>query len=515
MLQRSSDHQVTIQPVLGDFVKNVDADFGEGPYALGGRRHHVRLSPEDLSTHVLFLGTTGSGKTNAIRHLLRAVRAEMSSDDVMVIFDTKGDYLREFYNPGKDVVLAHRKLENHGPLRGTVLYEHWNLLGEILADDPEFRKETIAEVTRTMFDDAVQESKDPFFPRAAQEVTAAVMDGMLRGPDAHPTNADLLRNLRDYDETMEILRHYPDLTYAEWFIKDRDRQAQGVVSTMHLTLAELFTGQFALPGDFSIRDFVRKRGGGTVFLEYDIRSGRVLSPIFRMLFDLAIKESLSREKPKGNVYFVIDEFGLLPRLQHVDDGISFGRELGVKFVVGSQNVNQVVEAYGKERAASILSNFGTLFAFRLNDKESRDLVTNRFGEFCRRIDLPSDPCPRIAVPTDYDRAGHRGHTHLDARSPQLHRMPTCMGPASLRVRVRPYAHVDLRRPSDADVQLDRGGLPHGVVRLVLGRWPLGRQRRGLRRGRGIRITVGWGRASGGCLRNGLPERARGGVTRRY
>ncbi len=41
--------------------------------------------------------------------------------------------------------------------------------------------------------------------------------------------------------------------------------------------------------------------------------------------------------------------------------------LGLKFLVGTQNVNQVRNAYGGEAGASILSGFGTVFAFRLMD----------------------------------------------------------------------------------------------------------------------------------------------------
>ena len=76
-------------------------------------------------------------------------------------------------------------------------------------------------------------------------------------------------------------------------------------------------------------------------------------------------------KVPDNFYFVLDEFALLPRLSHIGDGINFGRELGLQFLVATQNVNQVFHGYPRRGGESILSGFGTVLAFRLADEASR------------------------------------------------------------------------------------------------------------------------------------------------
>jgi hypothetical protein len=48
-------------------------------------------------------------------------------------------------------------------------------------------------------------------------------------------------------------------------------------------------------------------------------------------------------------------------------------------------VNQVLRGYGPEIGESILSGFGTLFAFRLVDDASRSLVRQRFGANRKQI----------------------------------------------------------------------------------------------------------------------------------
>ena len=71
---------------------------------------------------------------------------------------------------------------------------------------------------------------------------------------------------------------------------------------------------------------------------------------------------------------------MLPQLDHIDDGINFGRSLGAKFFVGIQNINQVIAAYGEDVGRSMLSGFGTTFALRINDGVSRDFIKNLAGK---------------------------------------------------------------------------------------------------------------------------------------
>ena len=80
------------------------------------------------------------------------------------------------------------------------------------------------------------------------------------------------------------------------------------------------------------------------------------------------------------MYFVTDEFALIPNLQHVDDAVNFGRSLGVKFMIGIQNVDQVFDNYKEERARSLLSGFLTSVAFRVNDAHSKEFIRDLHGE---------------------------------------------------------------------------------------------------------------------------------------
>ncbi len=54
-------------------------------------------------------------------------------------------------------------------------------------------------------------------------------------------------------------------------------------------------------------------------------------------------------------------------------------------MVGAQNVPQIYNAYDQDVGNSILSGFGTVIAFRLMDRVSRELVSERFGANRKQI----------------------------------------------------------------------------------------------------------------------------------
>ena len=201
--------------------------------------------------------------------------------------------------------------------------------------------------------------------------------------DERKNNASLLRMLQTLtsERMKKLLMRYPDFMGMIPYIQDpRSGQTLGVISELQSATRELFIGNFAKNGSISMRNLVRQKGGKVVFVEYDLGIGGVLTPIYRLLFDLAIKEALCRRRNEGKVYFVMDEFSLLPQLNHIDDGVNFGRSLGTSFIVGAQNVGQIYDAYGEDRGGSLLSGFSTTVCFRLNDGKSREFFKELNGK---------------------------------------------------------------------------------------------------------------------------------------
>jgi hypothetical protein len=347
--------------------------------------HHGRLWFDSayLSRHILFLGGIGTGKSNAMYQLLDPLRRSAGRDDVFVIFDTKGDFLERFYRDG-DAVISSTPGQDRGGVK-------WNLFSDLLEQDTHERGEQIHEIASTVFGEALDQAGDNiFFAMAARDIFAAVVEAMSRQGQIF-SNADIRSQLElPAEDLLELLdvENNPHLAGVARYLEG-DRRPEDILAFLQQTLNKSFSGVFRLPGAFSVRNFIRGKGGRALFIEYDIASGSRLLPVYRVLIDLAIKEALGlgRAKSRGNVFFVLDEFALLPHLGHISNGINFGRSLGLKFMVGTQNVNQVLKAYGAESGASILSGFGSVLAFRLMDDASRELVRQRFGTNRKQVTI--------------------------------------------------------------------------------------------------------------------------------
>ena len=53
------------------------------------------LNQDILSKHILMIGGTGCGKTNVYYHIVDQIKRRLTPNDVMIIFDTKGDYYED------------------------------------------------------------------------------------------------------------------------------------------------------------------------------------------------------------------------------------------------------------------------------------------------------------------------------------------------------------------------------------------------------------------------------------
>jgi len=340
--------------------------------APNGTDIYVPLDDEILSRHILFLGGIGTGKTTSILQVLRQI--QLGENDIMIIFDAKGDFLHKdscLYRPDIDIVIS-----NDDTATG-----YWNIFGEI--ERGRRMQGNIVEIGKTLFHEKLEKTNQLFFPNAAKDLFCAVLTHFIR--TGQPCNNQALKAFLDSSPTQKIremlLQHDDFKSMVSYIFDDRSSQTQGVISELQQMSREIFLENFAEKGDISMRELVRNKGGKRVFIEYDLSIGNMLSPVYSLLYDMAIKEALGRkEGERGNVYFITDEFSLIPKLQHVDDAVNFGRGLGVKFMIGIQNVDQMFDNYSEARARSLLSGFLTTVAFRVNDEHSREYIRGIHGD---------------------------------------------------------------------------------------------------------------------------------------
>lgn len=335
------------------------------------------ISEEVLSKHILLVGGTGSGKTNLFYHMVKQLKSKMTQDDVMLIFDSKGDFHKKFFSD-RDVLIG-----NSAQYRKQS--EKWNLYEEIIADGKSYVSvsQNTQEICKSLFAKLIEKNNsNPFFPMAARDLMASIIIALVRN-GVVPDNRDIKEYIESVsaDDIRSLLGQHRDLTSVASYIGGKSgSQTQGVLSEMYSVVRDIFTGVFSDSGDFSMRKFVRQKGGRTAFIEYDLAIGDVLSPVYTLLFDLALKEALGRTATQGNVYLIADELKLLPNLRHLEDGINFGRSLGVKILAGLQSIDQLNANYENEaKARNAVSGFSSVFAFQQNDYNTREYISQLMG----------------------------------------------------------------------------------------------------------------------------------------
>ena len=359
----------------------------------------IYLNSELLSKHLLLIGAIGTGKTNVIHKIMKDIN-NLNRDSFAMIFDTKGDFYR-YYNKEKDILISTGK--NYRSVTN-----FYNVFKEIKAysNDVEEQRSFAREIAKSYFVDRKNESQ-PFFSNAAQQIFANILiafnEGLIGTNDqkvlkskedifnlnttkkSELSNATIWNFFQNHsDSEIAMILKECHFRNTESAVGDaRSKQALGVFGELRSMIEDYFTdafGQSDVNKDVSIIETVRNKNGVKIFIEYDLTKGQVLSPVYSLLFDLALKEALGRKKSRGECYFIIDELKLLPKLNHLEDALNFGRSLGVKCVCGIQNIHQLEDAYGEFTAKSLLSGFMNVFSFYVLDFQTRKYIIDNFGE---------------------------------------------------------------------------------------------------------------------------------------
>ena len=405
--------------VRGSFVKENEVARTRGEIMLYGRSVNgtscsFGLDDALLSRHSLIIGSNGVGKSNLYYSMLKPIMERMrqkqaarSTRDTVIVFDVKGEFYQRFADATKDVVV-----DNSISARSWA--DKWNIFKELEVNAEAGRNaseravlinEAANEIARELFADRGSKQQ-PFFANAARDIFAAVLCYIIRFKPNFANNRDMVSFVKGYasqvDMIDEIAAAMPDCAYIKSYVGNgTSGQALGVFAEFNSMLNDYFQGVFCEKGELSMRRLVRD-GGRVVFIKYDMSSGQVLTPVYRLLMDLALKESLTEHRDKRNVYVIADEFKRLPRMNYIEDALNLGRSYGVKVIAAVQSVAQISDSYGEEKGMVLLGGFTNVFGFRTNDCKSRDYLRDLFGR-----NLISEYYDTVSGrPTDREREGY-------------------------------------------------------------------------------------------------------------
>ena len=122
-----------------------------------------------------------------------------------------------------------------------------------------------------------------------------------------------------------------------------------------------------------------------MFILYEPDKARTALPLFRLLLDLMMQQSMS---PTLNhkVWFLLDEFSLLPKAEAFTDVLSFARDpsgdngrSGARIIAAVQSVQLLTRHYSEAEAKTLMSLFPNLITMRVMDPMSRAAFADRYG----------------------------------------------------------------------------------------------------------------------------------------
>jgi len=307
----------------------------------------TRLPPEDEAKHFKLIGTTGTGKSTAIRELLDGA---LRRGDRAVIADPDGGYAQEFYRADRgDVIL------NPFDARS----KKWDLFAEIeTAYDAE-------QLARSLIPD--RPHSDPTWTGYARTFFTAVTRQTHEAGERDPGELYRLLVAAEPKELRALLEGTP----AQPFLAEHN--AKMFDSIRSVTIDAVSALQYVSVQDApkqSVRRWVRDESPGVLFMPYKAAQIAALSSSISAWMRLAIFETMNREPAhdpqRGNrrLWFVIDELDALGPIDGLKDALARLRKFDGRCVLGFQSIAQVSSSYGQGEAHTIVENCSNSVIFR-------------------------------------------------------------------------------------------------------------------------------------------------------
>ncbi|EJX1339434.1 type IV secretion system DNA-binding domain-containing protein [Vibrio parahaemolyticus] len=349
---------VSAEKLKGEIVEKhgvSDLTLGDFPIPTGFSKKHTLIS-----------GTTGAGKSTALTHLLKAIRAR---GDRAVVYDKKGEFVEMFYRDGVDHILNPADSRSH----------QWTPWEEMESPfDADWISETLLPSSNS------NSGSEKFFTSAARAVVSAALQNLyLDGPKSL---LSLLRATAWND--LELLKELVAGTSAEtYFNEDNERTLESIRSTIVDGVRPLrLLKEESKKGFFSIRDWIAEgdepnADDSWLFLPVRESEIEIQKPLISTWIQAAAKGLMARGvNNERTLWIVVDELPSLKKIPALSMLMAEGRSFGAAVVLGIQEINQLEEEFGKNTSKTILGLCSTQFHFRLNNADTAEWVSKVLGE---------------------------------------------------------------------------------------------------------------------------------------
>jgi type IV secretory pathway TraG/TraD family ATPase VirD4 len=305
------------------------------------------ISFADETKHFLAMGTTGSGKSAALRRLLADAGAR---GDRAIIADPDGGFVARFYDPARgDLIL--------NPLDARSV--RWSPIAECASP---YQADELA---RAIIPDTG--GNDSQWTNYARTLLAAIL---RQGKAAGLTDAGEVHQLMVSAPVDELRVLLGGTAAAPFLAEGSEKMFAGTRSTAADAVRGLEYISDGPPGEpFSVSEWARSGGPGWLFLPYQADQIAALRGLIAAWMRLAIFATMSRGEGDSRTWFVVDELDALGKIEGLADALQRLRKFGGRCALGFQSIGPLASIYGDGIAAALVENTGTKLILRCSASE--------------------------------------------------------------------------------------------------------------------------------------------------
>jgi len=316
--------------------------------------------------HLLFAGATGSGKTVALDGITNVL--SVRPKDRLIILDADGSQLTKIGRPGDAIAnIFDARAVTWGGLAAEIENETdpSQIASAVVPESTDPGSEEWLGYTRTLLEAAIESM-----------------------PRASPSQLYKLLFMEDLSSLAELVDATPARRIFE---PGNEKMATSVNAVLSSRLAWLRYLRDPPAGvkPFSFKKWAREApAGARLFLTYLVNQRKALLPMYSMIFSLMSGELLSQPplpfpltpETYRRTWMIMDEWGLLGRVDGMKELLSNGRRFGVTNICCTQDIESIQTAYGVKATGSLLNGLGTQLIMSQNAGESSEYFSQLLGD---------------------------------------------------------------------------------------------------------------------------------------
>lgn len=363
---------------------------------------------ESIDTHALLIGGSGTGKSTLLAIPMIQINAASRSKPSMIINDLAGELYKKnaqnLINKGYDVKVINLRFPEKTFTRYNPLSLIWDLYHAYIKDKSDISSKDrcaveINELARIICPET--HGSDKNWNNGARGIFIGCIYGMLEDsliPEYNFTKTmftiaqvsnivnrqkPYLKNfLFDRPKTSKVF-DYASIIYGNESEKTVDSYISHLQSSLTLFLEEGMQ-YITSATDMELSSISQRPTAIFIIVpnEYPSRyiiGTMIILQIYNYLaFESSLKIDNRLERP---IYYFLDEFGNLPKIENFQKIISTSRKMRIYFYLMLQSNHQLEEVYGKEQAQTIINNCGLQCYLGSTDDNTIDFFQKKFGTY--------------------------------------------------------------------------------------------------------------------------------------